>query len=81
MIPIEYFIAGILFVQIVIPILDGIASLFLALVELIKGRINIDIIKSNVKIQKLKDSLDDDGPKRAIGFAVPEETEEEDEDD
>lgn len=81
MIPIEYFIAGILFVQIVIPILDGIAALFLALVELIKGRINIDIVKSNVKIQKLKDSLDDDGPKRAIGFAVPEETEEEDEDD
>ena len=81
MIPIEYFIAGILFVQIVIPILDGIAALFLALVELIKGRINIDIVKSNVKIQKLKDSLDDDGPKRAIGFAIPEETEEEDEDD
>ena len=81
MIPIEYFIAGILFVQIVIPILDGIAALFLALVELIKGRINIDIVKSNVKIQKLKDSLDNDGPKRAIGFAVPEETEEEDEDD
>jgi hypothetical protein len=80
-IPIEYFIAGILFVQIVIPILDGIAALFLALVELIKGRINIDIVKSNVKIQKLKDSLDDDGPKRAIGFAIPEETEEEDEDD
>lgn len=81
MIPIEYFIAGILFVQIVIPILDGIAALFLALVELIKGRINIDIVKSNVKIQKLKDSLDNDGSKRAIGFAVPEETEEEDEDD
>lgn len=81
MIPIEYFIAGILFVQIVIPILDGIAALFLALVELIKGRINIDIVKSNVKIQKLKDSLDDDGPKRAIGFVVPEETEEEEEDD
>lgn len=81
MIPIEYFIAGILFVQIVIPILDGIAALFLALVELIKGRINIDIVKSNVKIQKLKDSLDDDGPKRAIGFAIPEETEEEEEDD
>ena len=81
MIPIEYFIAGILFVQIVIPILDGIAALFLALVELIKVRINIDIVKSNVKIQKLKDSLDNDGPKRAIGFAVPEETEEEDEDD
>jgi hypothetical protein len=79
-IPIEYFIAGILFVQIVIPILDGIAALFLSLVELIKGRINIDIVKSNVKIQKLKDSLDD-GPKRAIGFVVPEETEEEDEDD
>lgn len=81
MIPIEYFIAGILFVQIVIPILDGIAALFLALVELVKGRINIDIVKSNVKIQKLKDSLDNDGSKRAIGFAVPEETEEEDEDD
>ena len=81
MIPIEYFIAGILFVQIVIPILDGIAALFLALVELIKGRINIDIVKSSVKIQKLKDSLDDDGPKRAIGFVVSEETEEEDEDD
>jgi hypothetical protein len=80
-IPIEYFIAGILFVQIVIPILDGIAALFLALVELIKGRINIDIVKSSVKIQKLKDSLDDDGPKRAIGFAIPEETEEEEEDD
>ena len=81
MIPIEYFIAGILFVQIVIPILDGIAALFLALVELIKGRINIDIVKSSVKIQKLKDSLDDDDPKRAIGFVVPEETEEEEEDD
>lgn len=81
MIPIEYFIAGILFVQIVIPILDGIAALFLALVELIKGRINIDIVKSSVKIQKLKDSLDDDGSKRVIGFAAPEEIEEEDEDD
>lgn len=81
MIPIEYFIAGILFVQIVIPILDGIAALFLALVELIKGRINIDIVKSSVKIQKLKDSLDDDGPKRTIGFVIPEETEEEEEDD
>lgn len=80
MIPIEYFIAGILFVQIVIPILDGIASVFLALVELIKGRINIDIVKSSVKIQKLKDSLDKDPPKRAIGFAISEEIEEEEDD-
>lgn len=67
--------------QIVIPILDGIASLFLAFVELIKGRINIDIVKSNVKIQKLKDSLEEDEPKRAIGFALPKEEEEEEEDD
>lgn len=71
-----YFILGIIFVTYVIPLLDGISSWFLTWVEAKKAKLSEIINLTNIKMRQASASAEDDSPKRLIGFCVPNEEEE-----
>lgn len=74
-----YFILGILFVQVFIPIIDGISAWFLTWVEAKKAKQSSIINDANIKMRKAAASAEEDPPRRQIGFRMPdaEELEEE----
>ena len=74
-----YFILGILFVQYVIPIFDGIIGWFLTWVEAKKAKQSEVINQANIKMRQDAASADQDPPMRKIGFCVPDEDENEEE--
>ena len=76
-----YFILGILFVTYVIPLLDGISSWFLTWVEAKKVKQSEVINQTNIKMRQAAASADEDPPRRPIGFRVPDEEEEYEEDE
>ena len=69
---IQYFILGILTVYIVLPIIDSILAVILALLELIKGLISLKIADINDKISVYEK---EDRKSRPIGFMANIETE------
>ena len=48
-----YFILGILFCQIISPLIDGIASLLLTMLEVAKGYFSIKVAKYNKQMKKI----------------------------
>lgn len=74
-----YFILGILFVEVVIPVIESFVSLILTWIEVAKGKASLTITKLSADIQKIqKESAlpDDDAiAPRVIGFALPDTTE------
>lgn len=76
-----YFILGILFVTYVIPLLDGISSWFLTWIEAKKVKQSEVINQTNIKMRQAAASADEDPPRRPIGFRVPDEEEEYEEDE
>ena len=71
-----YFILGILFVQYAIPLIDGISSWFLTWIEAKKAKQSSIINDANIKMRQAAASAEEDPPRRAIGFCVPDEEEE-----
>ena len=76
-----YFILGILFVTYVIPLLDGVSSWFLTWVEAKKAKQSEVINQTNIKMRQAAASAEEDPPRRPIGFRVPDEEEEYEEDE
>lgn len=76
-----YFILGALFIQFIIPILDGAAALILTWFEVKKADFGEHINAINVKIRETQTSDDPPVSPRVIGFTLSDEYEEEDEDD
>ena len=76
-----YFILGIVFVSYVIPLLDGISAWFLTWVEAKKAKQSSVINDANIKMRKAAASAEEDPPRRPIGFRVPDEEEEYEEDE
>lgn len=76
-----YFILGILFVTYVIPLLDGISAWFLTWVEAKKAKQSEVINQANIKMRQAAASAEEDPPRRPIGFRVPDEEEEYEEDE
>ncbi len=76
-----YFILGILFVTYVIPLMDGISSWFLTWVEAKKAKQSEVINQTNIKMRQAAASAEEDPPRRPIGFRVPDEEEEYEEDE
>ena len=81
-----YFILGILFVEIVIPVIESFVSLILTWIEAAKGKASLTITKLSADIQKIqKESAvsEDTVAPRVIGFTLPDTTEdyEEEEED
>lgn len=71
-----YFILGIVFVTYVIPLLDGISAWFLTWVEAKKAKQSSIINDANIKMRQAAASAEEDPPRRPIGFRVPDEEEE-----
>jgi hypothetical protein len=80
-----YFILGVLFVEVIFPLLDCMATVIAALLEVFKGKCSVKLTEYNCQIQKLSKGLEsDDSETRVIGFAVnniAEEAEDEDGDE
>lgn len=76
-----YFILGILFVTYVIPLMDGVSSWFLTWVEAKKAKQSEVINQTNIKMRQAAASAEEDPPRRPIGFRVPDEEEEYEEDE
>ena len=76
-----YFILGILFVTYVIPLLDGLLAWFLTWVEVKKAKQSEVINQTNIKMRQAAASAEEDPPRRSIGFRVPDEEEEYEEDE
>ena len=70
----EIFILGLIFGLVLLPIFDGLTSLFLSFFEMIKSYFAVIIANNNQKIHKL--SID--SPKCQIGFDLGEEVENDD---
>lgn len=62
-----------LFISFVIPLCDGILSLLLTFIEMLKGYLSVKITKMNCQIQKATEPEAD--IKRQIGFVLPENEE------
>ena len=71
-----YFILGIIFVTYIIPLLDGISAWFLTWVEAKKTKQSEIINLTNIKMRQAATSAEEDSPKRLIGFRMPDEEEE-----
>lgn len=76
-----YFILGILFVSYVVPLLDGLSSLFLTWIEAKKAKQSEVINLTNIKMRQAAASAEDDSPKRLIGFCRDDDYEEEEDDE
>ena len=71
-----YFILGIVFITYVIPLLDGISGWFLTWVEAKKAKQSEIVNQANIKMRQAAASTEEDSPKRLIGFRMPDEEEE-----
>ena len=71
-----YFILGFVFAVYLIPLLDGISAWFLTWVEAKKAKQSEIINQTNIKMRQAAASAEEDPPRRAIGFCVPDEEEE-----
>lgn len=75
---IQYFILGVLTVYIILPIVDSILNIVLALFEVIKGSLTLKVAKYNQEIAELETPIKKE---RRIGFLVNDENEEVEETD
>ena len=76
----NYFIAGMIFVSIVSPLLEEIATVIMQGLQIIVGFFKIIVSKQSLEIAKIKTEtekvLDDTPTTRKVGFAVDSEEEE-----
>jgi hypothetical protein len=78
--PLVWFILGILFTEIILPLLSKLRDLIATRMEQSEAKISESINESNIKMKQAVASAD--GPKYQIGFAIPAgDKEEEDEDE
>lgn len=64
----EYFIAGIVFVQIILPLLDSIVGVLVTGLEVIKSNLSKKIVAANCEIRKMQSP--EGSVTRVIGFAT-----------
>ena len=63
-----YFIAGIVFVQIILPLLDSIVGVLVTGLEVIKSNLSKKIVAANCEIRKMQSP--EESVTRVIGFAT-----------
>lgn len=75
-----FFILGIIFIELIIPVIEALTIVIVTALEAAKGKLNMTISKYNIQIQKMAEELEPENT-HAIGFVVqnnePEEEEEE----
>ena len=70
----EYFILGMLMVQALFPLIDGVTAVLLTGLEAIKGYLGMKVAEYNNNIRKI--ALDDQENKKQVGFRYEEEEDE-----
>lgn len=81
-----YFILGVLFIEIAIPVIESLVSLILTWIKVAQGKASLAITKLSADIQKIQkenELSDDITTHHVIGFTLPDSTEdyEEEEDE
>ena len=76
-----FFILGFIFAVYLIALLDGLSSWFLTWIDLKKIKLNEIINQINIKMRQAAASAEEGSPHRSIGFRVPDEEEEYEEDE
>ena len=71
-----YFILGFTFASYLMPVLEGLGAWFLTWVEAKKAKQSEIINLTNIKMRQAATSAEEDSPKRLIGFRMPNEEEE-----
>ena len=66
----RYFLLGILFITMLIPILEEITQIILALLEWVKGKIMLPVTKLNKNIQKIAGDEEMSSKSHPVGFAA-----------
>lgn len=75
-----YFILGIIFIHVIIPLVDSILELIVTWLESKKSCYGLKIAKTNLEIQHIVDNSENNcDNSHAIGFRVANECEEEEE--
>ena len=65
---------GIIFIQWIVPTIDGIINLFLTKIEVLKSRMTVEIVNYQNQITQSKMQLEENNTS-AIGFMIKEEDE------
>jgi hypothetical protein len=73
----EYFILGMIMVQVLFPLMDGITAVLLAGLEALKGYFGLKVAEYNVRMRKIAMCEDDEPTMRPIGFMTEEENDDE----
>ena len=70
----EYFILGMIMVQVLFPLMEGFTALVLSGFEALKGFFGLQVAKYNIRIHRLQD--EEPVKKKPIGFMREEENNE-----
>ena len=82
--PLYFFLFGILFYEIILPILSNVTEVINGFCQLAQGKQAVKMTEYNEKVRKYKEKLAAEGESvSAIGFSIPtyEDNEEEDDDE
>lgn len=73
------FILGIIFIAFIYPIGDSLSSLIITFLEMVKGKLAVKLAEYNTQIEKLQNQEQQNT--QAIGFTIPENKEEDEDND
>lgn len=75
-----FFILGIIFIELIIPVIEALTIVIVTALEVAKGKLNMTISNYNIRIQKMAEELEPENT-HAIGFVVQNNEPEEEEED
>ena len=75
-----FFILGIIFIELIIPVIEALTIVIVTALEVAKGRLNMTISNYNIRIQKMAEELEPENT-HVIGFVVQNNEPEEEEED
>ena len=75
-----FFILGIIFIELIIPVIEDLTIVIVTALEVAKGKLNMTISNYNIQIQKMAEELEPENT-HAIGFVVQNNEPEEEEED
>lgn len=76
-----FFILGIIFIELIIPVIEALTIVIVTALEVAKGKLNMIISNYNIRIQKMAEELEPENTHAAIGFVVQNNEPEEEEED
>ena len=75
-----FFILGIIFIELIIPVIEALTIVIVTALEVAKGKLNMTISNYNIQIQKMAEELEPENS-HAIGFVAQNNEPEEEEED